>query len=325
MVNLSEAIGITEHSCSARVRTGVANTGKISSIKEAKQILNVSGLWEHFQLDGSPGKSCRSPFRNDRNPSFSVYIDKNGEERFKDHGCGGCEGDSYDFFQQCSNLDANAAFLPFLKLAEELKDDPTSGIFRPVTRRDTTEIPDLPPDFREQTWAMRKRLLTDRDLMDRFAKSRGWHSETVWALADQGSLGWHEDGPAFIYQTGIKVRPGWFNGGERIVRWICGSTGIWRQEMISKKQKVYITEGETDCISLVDCRIERDERTVIVATPSATTFKPGWGQTFKGKCVTLCYDNDEAGRAGIEKAAEILLPFASEITTFNWEGIRNER
>jgi len=59
----------------------------------AKQIVIIPDLWNYFGLDGIPGPSCRSPFRRDRSPSFSIYAEG---RRFRDFGLG-IDGDQLDF------------------------------------------------------------------------------------------------------------------------------------------------------------------------------------------------------------------------------------
>jgi hypothetical protein len=46
-----------------------------SRIVEAKARFTIPVLWRMFNLKGKPAKSCRSPFRPDQNPSFSVSDD----------------------------------------------------------------------------------------------------------------------------------------------------------------------------------------------------------------------------------------------------------
>ena len=44
-----------------------------SPLKAALEKLTIFDVWQRLGLEGKPGKTCRSPFRNDRNPSFSIY------------------------------------------------------------------------------------------------------------------------------------------------------------------------------------------------------------------------------------------------------------
>jgi hypothetical protein len=45
------------------------------NLDEAKTRLNVFTLWQHFRFEGTPSKSCRCPFHEDRSASFSVNED----------------------------------------------------------------------------------------------------------------------------------------------------------------------------------------------------------------------------------------------------------
>ena len=56
-----------------------------SPLHRAKEIIDIHDAWHRLVLPGSPGKSCKSPFREDRSPSFSVYDDG---RKFKDHATG---------------------------------------------------------------------------------------------------------------------------------------------------------------------------------------------------------------------------------------------
>lgn len=51
--------------------------------EKAKAELSINDVWRALELCGAPGQSCRSPFRIDRNPSFSVYDEG---RKWKDHG-----------------------------------------------------------------------------------------------------------------------------------------------------------------------------------------------------------------------------------------------
>ena len=44
-----------------------------SPLQAAKEGLRIPELWAILSLPGKPARSCQSPFREDRNPSFSIY------------------------------------------------------------------------------------------------------------------------------------------------------------------------------------------------------------------------------------------------------------
>ncbi|MBL9146167.1 MAG: hypothetical protein JNM99_20970 [Verrucomicrobiaceae bacterium] len=75
------------------------------SIEEIKARLTIPDVWRILQLPGAPGKSCASPFRPDKKPSFSVFDD---ERRFRDHATG--EGGTViDFIQLALNAPLDGA------------------------------------------------------------------------------------------------------------------------------------------------------------------------------------------------------------------------
>jgi hypothetical protein len=72
----------------------------MSALHEAKASLTVADAWHRLGLPGEPRKSCRSPFREDRSPSFSVY---EGGQRWHDHSTGE-GGDVCDFIAAALNI-----------------------------------------------------------------------------------------------------------------------------------------------------------------------------------------------------------------------------
>lgn len=46
-----------------------------SPLEQAKDVFDIPRLWDALRLPGQPATSCKSPFRDDRKPSFSVSED----------------------------------------------------------------------------------------------------------------------------------------------------------------------------------------------------------------------------------------------------------
>jgi hypothetical protein len=134
----------------------------------------------------------------------------------------------------------------------------------------------------EMAIALRKNV----NLCGRIAKARGWKPETIRDLTIGPHLGWHEGKLAFIYETGVKLR--WRQHGERIIRWAFGKSWLWRGSYIDTATTVYLCEGETDAISLIDAGLESDGQTIAVALPSANTFNEQWATLFAGREVGSC-------------------------------------
>ena len=177
----------------------------------------------------------------------------------------------------------------------------------PAPHRPKVEKPAPAPMAREQfaeAHAMSRRLAGDDDLCGRIAKARNWQAQTVRDMALDGALGWlDEDGGklAFIYETGIKVR--WENGDERIIRFHTGNAAqLWRGRMIPPTTRmVYVTEGETDAITLIDAGAEKDGDCLVVALPSASTIPGDAAETLAGRDIVLCLDQDKAGLEATKK------------------------
>jgi hypothetical protein len=152
------------------------------------------------------------------------------------------------------------------------------------------------------------RLAEDPWLCQRIAHARGWQPRTIMDAATDGVLGWseglagqHEGALAFLYPTGIKQR--WERNGERVIRWICGKpASLWRAPVISPETAlVYLTEGETDALSLLDAGLEAQPKSTVAAIPSAGVVPWGLADFLAGRHVILCFDLDAAGRAATEK------------------------
>lgn len=301
------------------------NASKIETIKEAKAILTIRALWAHHGLNGSPGRSCLSPFRHESNPSFSVYIGDNGEERFNDFGDADMRGDSFDFFKRCTGLEGREAVQAFLELAEHYRKEGFVGeTADPVKSKEPKRKP-LPRNFPDLCAKRIKMLGDNPGLADSYARKRGWKRETILKLAREGCLGWRRHyGAVFIYPTGIKYRVD--VGGERFFPWEEGHAGFpWRNYRIANASKVYVAEGETDCITLIDAGLENDPGIAVVALPSATIYKFNWSDLIAGKEVTLCMDNDEAGNYATDALVGLIHPHAQKLNILNWKGILNER
>jgi hypothetical protein len=175
----------------------------------------------------------------------------------------------------------------------------------------------------QQVYQMVARLRDDPALRDDISKKRGWKPETLRQLALELYLGWDDekDAIAFIYDTGLKLR--WREKGERIIRWAFGKPWLWRGAYLNFAQTVYVTEGETDAVALLDGGVEQQHATIVVALPSASIFNSEWAELFKGKNVILVFDADSAGQSATAKVSKILLPVVRSLKQLKWEGLQH--
>jgi DNA primase len=98
--------------CRYRLASSRPRQGRIS-LEEAKDRLTIPILWARLSLPGKSGESCRSPFREDRKPSFSVY--DNGK-RWKDHATGE-GGDAADFLAHALDVSPEEGCRKLIELA----------------------------------------------------------------------------------------------------------------------------------------------------------------------------------------------------------------
>jgi hypothetical protein len=159
------------------------------------------------------------------------------------------------------------------------------------------------------------------NLCERIASARGWKPETVRNLTYEPSLGLHEGKLAFIYETGVKLR--WRQRGERIVRWAFGKPWLWRGRFIDIAHTIYLCEGETDAISLIDAGLESDGRTIAVALPSASTFNERWATLFAGRELILAFDADRAGQEATGRVSRFLHPHVASLKQLDWRGLQH--
>lgn len=102
-------------------------------------------------------------------------------------------------------------------------------------------------------------------------------------------------------------------------------TFLYQLATTKKCNKVVLCEGPWDAIALYDSLDLTDPTKLpfsIWATPSATIFRKKWQPKFSGKVVYLAYDNDKAGKDGIELANTELREHCLETKQIKWpEGL----
>lgn len=299
--------------------SGLITTGfdemRYLPVEELKERISFRELLEadghRFKGAGTNAKCC-CPFHPDRTPSFSVHPNDGVAH------CFGCDwtGDIYKYVMESRSVDFTGAWV---ELNEWLLGG--SRTIRklvtalPVAKPSTVQFTEEQHDERERYG---KRLETDAWLAERLCQQRfewngeRWNPQTLRHMAMDGPLGWSGDCLVFMYPTGNKFRrwPG------KDFLWEGEGLSLWRRHGIPCATHIYLTEGETDAIALVDAGVEDDPYATVVAVPGAGNFQQAWAEQFKGKVVTLCFDNDKAGQAGANKTGTLLKPYASEILIY---------
>jgi hypothetical protein len=84
-----------------------------SPLELALERLTIPELWQRLGLSGTPRASCRSPFREDKTPSFSIFA---RGYKWRDHGTGN-GGDAVDFVARALDLSKSDAAKKLIELA----------------------------------------------------------------------------------------------------------------------------------------------------------------------------------------------------------------
>jgi len=177
-------------------------------------------------------------------------------------------------------------------------------IHTPVVRKNAEVLPYelTKADIGRMAEASR-RLACDPLLIGRLCEKRPeWSAEAVRAIALEGDFGFEEGGTIlFGYCHGIKER--WKDGeGERRFRWACGAAHgkCWRQGLLSRSHHtVYMTEGETDAITVVSMGVEIPGETLVLALAAAQVYPSA--PAFADKRIIVVPDLDEAGTRSAEE------------------------
>ena len=283
----------------------------LHTLKEATRRVSVEFLWKYFNLAGEPAKSCLSPFREEHRPSFSVFIGQDGRSRFNDFASGEA-GDAFDFFKLCTNLEGRAAIRAFEEISPSTPPLPLLGDAPLRSSVSEREVRPLTGEGQAFAFEAAARLKSDEILIARIAASRGWTPATIHRLASEQSLGW-AGCLAYLYETGVKLRSDY--NGQRRFYWKFGTgAALWRQARIQEASTVYVTEGESDAITLLDEELDCDATVAVVAIASATTFAKGTAGVLNGRDVVLCFDADDAGAKAEQRLLSMIAGTAKSVS-----------
>jgi hypothetical protein len=159
------------------------------------------------------------------------------------------------------------------------------------------------------------RLLEDEVFTATISAHRQWQIETIHGLALDGYLGRDDEGH-FTFNSAAGCKSRWREGEERRFKFHFGKSWLWRGELIPSADTVYLCEGETDAITLIDRGIEDDGETVAVGVQGATLNIEPWAFLFTGKDVVIAMDNDEAGWKADASIERVLSDTAKSIRHF---------
>lgn len=146
---------------------------------------------------GKGGFLIKSPLREDKNPSFSVYR-RDGEWKWSDKATGE-GGDALDYLQAREGKDFKEARARLIELAGVADSTPAPAAKKPESPRVRVTVKKKVFD-----WADCTKALTAEHARE-IAEWRGYPVEFVEWCRDQGWIGWYKGGPAMPVHEGEKV------------------------------------------------------------------------------------------------------------------------
>lgn len=107
-----------------------------------------------------------------------------------------------------------------------------------------------------------------------------------------------------------------FNIGGKV---LCspGLTSTLQNDEEAQEEEVWIVEGQWD-YTAARAIIGSTHNVTVYAVPGSETFKDKWVPRLKGKKVTFLYDNDAAGKKGIEFATNVIAKSSAKPTSVSF-------
>ena len=303
------------------------------TLTEAKERVNIRGLWQHFGLAGQPSKSCRCPFHQDRNNSFSVSPDGVLFNCFA--GCGG--GDAVDFLALTTRLPKTAACLEFIRLAGGSPSVATPRLMapKPSTPNDDADKVEL-----RKGWPVFESPLTGEDdtaarAMNALAKLRHVSPEGVRLTAECGLLhfaAW-KGKPAWIVTDDKRVnaqarrmdgKP--WESIDAKAQTLPGSQAAWPIGVEESKpfRVILWCEGGPDLLAAYHYihAHKREADTAAVAMLGASNRIPSEAlPLFAGKRIRIMAHADRAGHEAAERWAEQLEGVGAQVDAPDFIGL----
>jgi hypothetical protein len=288
-------------------------TGDIADIRSR---LPIAKAWRALNLTGEPARSGASPFRPDKNPSFSVYHEATGD-RWKDHATGD-GGDVLDLIEKARGCTTAEA----LTWARSIL-----GIDQQADRR---------PDGKRR-WSPDLRLGTPEQLQ-KLSTLRGYSMEGLQEASQRGFLFFAEMAKAEAWAVTDRRRQvielrrldgkKWSAYGalpERKAHCI-GHGKQWPigVEEAADYNVVALAEGAPDFLALFTF-FSAEERSDVAACgvlgAASHRLAPEALAKLKAKQVCIYGHNDEAGAAATKAWARALRDAGAKVTAFDLGGI----
>jgi DNA primase len=316
-------------------------------IAEIKARLDIFDVLQHFGFETNRVcKLMKSPLRDERSPSFSVFAKG---QAAKDHGT----GESFDcisLYQALAGCDKHQAIVECGKLAnleagaippEFSVPPPPRSVASKATKAETDEntlrhklgaatdevIAAMLQNAREFLNDQKPNILTD------FCSRKRFDHGFIRKMIDAGMIGilvhpairrpaiaWIFRNP--IFGVGVKLR--FTAESSHATMWWAGKSSehFFGEQLVQpviagqERSRIFVTEGESDCLVL----LQQDLPSVGVVGSGVMPDMRITYQILAHRNVGVWYDNDKAGIAATEKIQDHILKNASGSAVFRGIG-----
>ena len=291
-------------------------------LAEAKTRVSIPDLWRRLDLPGEPNVSCRSPFREDRKPSFSVSRDG---LLFNDF-ASGAGGDAIDFLQLATGLSREAACRKFIEMAGGAVSSSLPVKRTPPAPPQARQRPS-PPPMRRGTAADFRRLARLRNLSPEGIQLAGGRG-LLWFAELRGFDSWIVTDGERLNQQARRMDGGtWAHLPDHPKAWTL--RGSWASWPIGAKEakpfeKVALVEGGPDLLAtfhFIYCEDREAEVAPVAILGAANSIPEDALQLLGGKIIRLFPHTDEAGREAAERWARQLASVGAEVDAFDFAGL----
>lgn len=295
----------------------------INNLNEAKNRCDIHWQWDHFNLRGTPKKSCRSPFREDSHASFSVTEDGLGFHDFST----GEHGDPIRFLELVLGVPKKEACKKIIRLAGNetstwvSKQRPPVNYKKAVTSLTAYNWPLLQKGSTEDI----KRLSVLREIgkeglqlasrLDILWFFNDQYGNRYWSVTDDGR---HVRQDRRLDGKDIQLKDGNTTRSRTIGRpsWPVGLAN-------ADKPIVLLVEGSPDLLAafhLIYSESREQDVSAVSMLGAQNSIHTSALKRFEGKRVRIFPDQDRQGLNGAAVWERQLHQAGAEVDVFDFEG-----
>ena len=282
----------------------------------------------HSVQEPRVGKSYCSPLREDRNPSFTFYVGRAGDLRFRDHGTGK-SGSMINLLAELLKVSPAAA-------AGLIDEDLKLGLWQKPKPKSQSE-PSGPRNLK-----LRTLIETDAEMISRIVGQDCREVINVLERIEMLGVGkvylkgtYGEKDCFFLYDEAASLARVRKLDGSKILnaKSVCpkgyGNGPLGISKLQSDLNEIWVMEGEKDTLAVCAANPEMDYNPICM-TGVAASFGE-YTEATRGSYVTIYAQNDEAGLEAARRWVKEVRPYAEavrvkvpELAGADWADILSE-